>query len=377
MSTTTKALMPFFIVLLLAVGGPVPAGSAARPETVRVALLRGIDQVTVDGVGLLVTDGGGEQLRVTPPLTVRAERGRLRVNGRSAGSLAISVPAAASVNGRSYRGSLEIAPAERGLLVVNELPLELYLVGLINSEISSSWPLEAIKAQAVVARTFALYQKEARKGGRYHLESSTLDQVYEGSAGEDDRAAFAVRETAGEALTYNDAIALTFFHANCGGHTEAADQVWPATGLPYLEGVPCRYCLDVPAASWETTLSLSKIEGALRAGGVPVTGLRDIASGPRNRSGRLQSVRLTGERETQEVPAPLFRKALGFTVVRSTRFDLSLSGDQLRLTGSGYGHGVGLCQWGARSRAADGFSYREILATYYPGTRLRKVTSGL
>lgn len=376
MGYTTKALMPFFIVLFLMVGLPAPAVVAVRPETIRVAILKGIDQVRVEGVGLLVTDGRGEQLRVTPPLTVRGDRKRLTVNGKSVDSLTVSAPAVAVVNGKGYRGSLEITPAERGLLVVNELPLEEYLVGLINCEISSAWPLEAIKAQAVVARTFALYQKEARRGARYHLESTVLDQVYDGCAVEDERAALGVRETAGEALTFNGGVALTFFHSNCGGHTEAAEQVW-STSLPYMGGVPCRYCLDAPTASWEVTLSLTKIEALLKAGGMAISGLRGIEPGPRNDSGRLITVRLATAGETREIPATAFRKALGYTVIRSTSFEVSVSGDSARFTGRGYGHGVGLCQWGARNRAADGFSYREILAYYYPGTSLRKVTNGL
>ncbi len=376
MEKTIKALTPFFILMLLLGALPVSVGSVVRPENIRVAVLKGVDQVRIDGVGILLLDGRHEQIRIIPPLMVKRERKRLTVNGKVVDSLTVSAPAMATANGKGYRGTLEITLAERGLLVVNELPLEEYLVGLINCEISSAWPLEAIKAQAVVARSYALYQKESRKGARYHLESSVLDQVYDGCAVEDERAALGVRETAGEALTFNGVIAQTFFHSNCGGHTEAAEQVW-STGFPYLGGVSCRYCLDVPSASWEVILSLAKVESLLKTGGVAITGLRDVMPGPRNNSGRLTGVRLKTERETQELTATSFRKALGYTVIRSTNFDISLTGGSLRFTGSGYGHGVGLCQWGARSRGADGFSYREILEYYYPGTTLKKVTNGL
>lgn len=375
MGKTTKAMAPFFIVLFLVIFSSSPAVPAVKPEMIRVAILKDVDHVRVDGTGILVMDGRLEQIRMTPPLTVKQALKRLMVNGRVVSSLIISAPAVAIVNGKSYRGAIEITPAERGLLVVNELPLEEYLVGLINCEISSVWPLEAIKAQAVVARSFALYQKEARKGAPYHLESSVLDQVYDGCAVEDARSAFGVRETAGEVLTYNGGVAPAFFHSNCGGHTEAAEQVWSAK-LPYLGGVPCRYCLDVPTASWDVTLSLAKIETLLKAGGVSVAGLRDIKAGLLNKSGRLSTVRLTAIKGYQELPATSFRKALGSTVIRSTNFEVTVSGNSARFTGSGYGHGVGLCQWGARSRAAEGFSYREILAYYYPGTVVKKVTNG-
>jgi stage II sporulation protein D len=252
MGKTIKALMPFFIVLLLMDLLPALVVAAVRPEMIRVAVLKGSDQVKIDGVGILITDGRGDQIRVTPPLTVKRERRRLTVNGKAVDVLNISAPAVAFVNGKGYRGSLEISPAERGLLVVNELPLEEYLIGLINCEISSVWPLEAIKAQAVIARSYALHQKEARKGARYHLEATVMDQVYDGCSVEDDRAALGVRETAGEVLMFNGKVALAFFHSNCGGHTEAAEQVW-GNKLPYLGGVSCRYCLTVPSASWQVT----------------------------------------------------------------------------------------------------------------------------
>ena len=371
MGKTAQTLMPFFMALALALLVPVAAGTAPRPETVRVAVLKGVDQVRIEGTGLLVTDSRGTQLRLTPPLQLKADRKRVTVNGRPVEALSISIPVMALVNGKGYRSSLSITAEDRGLLVVNELPLEEYLVGLINSEISSTWPLEAIKAQAVIARTYALYQKEARKTARYHLEATVSDQVYHGAHAEDDRAAEGVKETSGETLIYNGVPAQTFFHANCGGHTEAADQVWSGK-IPYLAGVPCRYCLDTPTAAWEVTLPLAKIEGLLKSGGVAVAGLRGLEAGPRNESGRLTSLRLKTDGVPQELAATAFRKALGTTVIRSTGFEVTVADDQARFKGTGYGHGVGLCQWGARGRAAEGFSYREILEYYYPGTVLKK-----
>jgi len=375
MENSIKALTPFFIALFLMLFQPGLTVAAFGPEMIRVAIVKGVDQVKVDGVGLLAVDGRQEQLRMSPPLTLKRARKGVTVNGRAVDSVTFFAPAVTTVNGKGYRGSLEITPAEQGLLVVNELPLEEYLIGLINCEISSSWPLESIKAQAVVARSYALYQKEVRKGARYHLEASVLDQVYDGCAVEDERSALAVRETAGEVLSFNGAPALTFYHANCGGHTEAAEQVW-STKYPYLGGAPCGYCLTAPTASWEVTLSLAKIEATLKAGGTAITGLRNLAPGPRNESGRLTTIQLITARATQEIPATTFRKALGYTVIRSTNFNLSVMGDLVRFSGRGYGHGVGLCQWGAKSKAEAGFSYREILAYYYPGTAIVKAPGG-
>jgi stage II sporulation protein D len=278
------------------------------------------------------------------------------------------------VNGKRYRGIVEISPMDKGMLVVNELPLEEYLVGLINCEISSQWPMEAIKAQAVIARSYAIYQKEARKNAPYHLESSVMDQVYEGCDIEDNRAVRGVRETSGEVLTYDDKVIQAFYHSNCGGHTEASENVW-GYALPYLQGVECSYCLTVPSAKWETTLSLKKLESLLKSSGYQVTGLREIRTGRRNRSGRLVDLSLLSAKGSLSVSPVNFRKAIGYTVIKSTNFDVRTNGDEVSFTGTGYGHGVGLCQWGAKQRAGDGFNYREILSYYYPGTKLLKLYS--
>ncbi len=364
----------FFIIamvltLSLAAGG---SSASARPESIRVALIRGAETLRIEGTGLLVTDGRGEPLRVELPLEVKRVRDGVAVNGRSVPGLIVSAPARVAVNGKGYRGVLEVSAADRGLLVINELPLEEYLIGLINCEISSAWPMEAIKSQAVIARSYAIYQKQARRGAPYQLESSVLDQVYEGCDIEDSRAARGVQETAGEVLTYDDKVIQAFYHSNCAGHTENSKNVW-GLALPYLRGVPCQYCLDANPINWEQILPLKKVEAALRAAGFQVAGLRELKVQGRNESGRAQEVLASGAKgKTATIPAVAFRKALGYGVVKSTKFEIRMSGEDALISGSGSGHGVGLCQWGAKQRALDGFQYREILSYYYPGVKLAK-----
>jgi stage II sporulation protein D len=165
-----------FLILLicLAAGG---SSAAPRPETIRVALVKGVEEVRLDGTGVLLTDGRGEPLRLEMPLEVRRVKDGITVNGKSVAGLVASAPVRLTVNGKGYRNLVEVTASDKGLLVVNELPLEEYLVGLINCEISSAWPMEAIKAQAVIARSYAMFQKNARKNAQYQLESSVLDQV--------------------------------------------------------------------------------------------------------------------------------------------------------------------------------------------------------
>lgn len=356
------------LAICLAAGG---SGAALRPETIRVAVVKGAETVRIDGTGILLTDSSGQPLLLDMPLEVKRVRDGISVNGRTMQGLVASAPLRATVNGKGYRGVLEVSAADRGLLVIDELPLEEYLIGLINCEISSSWPIEAIKAQAVIARSYAIYQKNARKGALYQLESSVMDQVYEGCDVEDSRAARGVQETAGEVVVYDDKVIQAFYHSNCAGHTESSKTVW-GLSIPYLRGVPCRYCQEANPIHWEQNIPLRKVEAALRAAGYHVSGIRELRAAERNQSGRVQEVAVSSAKGRVLVPGVAFRKALGYGVVKSTNFDIAVSGDDCRITGSGSGHGVGLCQWGAKERATDGFDYREILSYYYPGVKVEK-----
>jgi stage II sporulation protein D len=232
--------------------------------------------------------------------------------------------------------------------------------------------MEAVKAQAVVARTFAVFQREARKNLPYHLESTVMDQVYAGFDGEDSRALRAVRETSGEVLTFKGAVIQAFFHSSCGGHTEAAENVW-SFGQPYLQGVTCKYCLASPSVAWEQAIPLKKLESLLRSGGYSVSGMRGIVPLSRYKTGRIIDLSVVFEGGSLNMPAVAFRKAIGYGIIKNTSFDVRNSSDAIVFSGSGYGHGVGLCQWGSKKRAEDGFSYREILEYYYPGTTLEKI----
>lgn len=345
--------------------------AASPDETIRIAILRSGTGISVDGDGILATRENGNAVAFATPVGIRPGRDSLTVDGVAYRRLIFSAPSAIYVNGKPYRGVIDISPSDKGLLVVNELQLEDYLVGLINCEISSAWPIEAVKAQAVIARTYALNRKEARKNAFYHLESSVIDQVYDGCLIEDSRARRAVSETAGEVLTYNGAIIQAFYHSNCGGKTEAAENVWGAS-LPYLKGVDCQYCLTSASSAWEQKLALRDIEEKLKSAGFKVSGVSDIRGGVRNNRGRLKNVVVVSARGEVAVGGDQFRKAVGYGVIKSTNFTVKIVNGEALFTGLGNGHGVGLCQWGSKQRALDGFGYAEILAYYYPGTELKK-----
>jgi stage II sporulation protein D len=198
-----------------------------------------------------------------------------------------------------------------------------------------------------------------------------MDQVYEGCDVEDSRAARGVQETAGEVLAYDDKVIQAFYHSNCAGHTESSKNVW-GMSIPYLRGVPCKYCGEANPSRWELSVPLKKLEAALRGAGYQVGAVKEVKVLQRNESGRVQELSVSGARGTVTVPGVAFRKALGYGAVKSTNFEIRIAAGAALITGTGSGHGVGLCQWGAKQRAADGFDYREILSYYYPGVKLAK-----
>ncbi len=277
------------------------------------------------------------------------------------------------LNGRPYRGVVDIYAAEAGLMAVNELYVEPYIVGLINHEISSKWPEAAVKAQAVVARTYALHEKQRNRNlgldDRFDIDGSVLGQVYRGANGEDDFAVSAVRETEGQVLTYRGKLALTVYHSNAGGFTESSANVW-GTGYPYLRSVKSEYDKGSPGYSWRYAITPQRLALRLKRAGFKVGKPEELTVIERTGSGRVFKIEVLGAKEPVIISGKEFRAAIGYDFIKSTRFNVSRSGSVFSFTGTGLGHGVGMSQWGARGMAAAGYSYKEILRHYYPGTSL-------
>jgi stage II sporulation protein D len=367
------ALVGLLVVLVHLVASHDVSDAALPDETIRVAILKNVAVVTIDGEGMLATRENGNAVALNTPVVINFAKNGISVDGTVYKRLTFSGSSAVLVNGKPYRGIAEISLGEKGILVVNELSLEDYLVGLINCEISSAWPIEAVKAQAVIARTYALNRKEARRTSPYHLESSVIDQVYDGCEIEDSRARRGVTDTAGEVLTYNGSIIQAFYHSNCGGRTESSENVWGAR-LPYLSGVDCSYCVLSPSTVWEQKIPLQDLEEKLKSAGYKPNDVVTVRPGPRNNRGRLKNVVIVSSRGELSISGDQFRKAIGYGVIKSTNFTLKVANGEAVFSGLGNGHGVGLCQWGSKQRALDGFEYTEILSYYYPGTELTKLS---
>jgi stage II sporulation protein D len=281
------------------------------------------------------------------------------------------------VEGREYRGSIEIRRSGEGrVTAINEVGLEPYLYGVIKAEIDPQWPVEAVKAQAVAARTLAVERLSAFRRSPtiagYDLPATTDAQVYLGVAAEDPAATGAVDGTRGRVVTYQGLPIFAAYHSNSGGHTEDSENVW-GTVYPYLRGVPDPYVLGAPGASWGARLPLATVAIQLRRGGVEIPALHEIQTGRMTPWGRAITVRLLGEDgQTREVSANRFRLLVGPDVLRSTMFTISGRGPDVEFTGRGAGHGVGLDQWGARAMALVGFTYEQILKYYYSGVAIEQ-----
>ena len=274
-----------------------------------------------------------------------------------------------------FHGRLEFYDNGDGTLAaVNVLPMEEYLVGLVAAEMSVDWPVEALKAQAVASRTYAVYQRDARSSkwsdSIYDLESSVLDQVYDGAVKDDSRVREAVEGTKGEMLKKHGQVVKAFFHSACGGRTETALNVW---GEEKMFGtVKDPYCKRSPNSSWRYKISKPELASRLVKGGYPAETISSVSVERRRNDPRAATVAIDTGDQTIFLQGSDLRRIIGYENVKSTWFDVKLDGDRVSFPGHGFGHGVGLCQWGAKAQAEAGKNYREILKFYYPGTKIEK-----
>lgn len=347
-----------------------------------------------------------------------------------------------SYDGKNYRGSLEIRLSANGsLIVINELPVEQYLYGVVPREIPASFSAEALKAQAVAARTYTYANLSKHMTNGYDLCSTTHCQVYGGVGQEDVRTNNAVDQTRGEVLTYDGKLISALYHASSGGHTENAENVW-TTPLPYLKGVE-DYDQDFPRYNWNKSFTPEEIARELEKINLDLGTIKTIEPwGGIGVSGRPISVKITGSRGAIEMKSNNFRTLFDlpstlFTIdqqavntdlqdnqsipmnkivalngsgqkvlidliksyliskdnknlpvqidngylisANNQRIKISIGAietdrftglNQIVLKGKGWGHGLGMSQWGAGGLAQKGYNYKQILEHYYQGIEL-------
>lgn len=270
--------------------------------------------------------------------------------------------------GRRYRGDF----AQTSAGVVNTLPLEQYLYSVVSREMPHTWPQAALETQAILARTYVLQRSNPTRD--YDLVPSEADQVYTGVDAEHPETNAAVDATSGSVLRFQNGFAEVMYSSCCGGHTEASWQAWNGPVVAYLNGVSCPYCTQSPWFNWSHTVDVLMLQNALAQALGSVGDLQTIDLDPPDGSGRSKYWRFGGTSGMQRVKASDIRRAIGtrtlpsLLVRRVTLAPRAQAQRTLSIEGSGLGHGVGLCQWGARGMAITGADARAILNFYYPGT---------
>lgn len=332
---------------------------------------------TQDASRVLHTGRGLHSVEVT------ANSGGLQVGDLAVPSNGLRIDAerdgVIAINGRRMRGQIEIVRLDDARVrVINRVDLEDYVAAVLVSEVPHDWPLQALMAQAVASRTYAVHQHATRTHTDYDLTGDVSSQVYGGRNVERRRTDHAVLMTRGLVLTYQGHVFPAFFHAACGGRTEAARELWQID-IPPLAGRACPFDRDSPHYRWTRSIPLLTVEGELRAAGVDVGTLQALHSASWTASGRLKSVRVIGARGSATMSAKSLRAALGAETMKSTLVTLAVHDGALLMRGHGWGHGVGLCQWGALGMATIGYAFTDIVQYYYPGaqiSRLPPVASG-
>ena len=329
----------------------------------RALFLKGLaGATTVATGGLDVWAPRTQQVRVLVAADTRGETPHVAPDGTFA------------FGGRRWRGAPSTVGAPDGtMLLVTTIDVDQYLQGVVPLESPPSWPAAALEAQAIVARTYALARRTLSRP--YDVRADDADQRWGGVEAEHPAATAAIQASHGRVVTFAGGPAEVFYSACCGGHTADASMVWNGAPQPYLRGVEDPHCAPAPEYRWSRTIPLDRAVAALgsHTGGTLV----GTALANPDPTGRPQTVALLGRSEAN-VPVADFRRALGYEVVRSlwlraVRIDATQAPPQFVIEGSGRGHGVGLCQWGARFFASSGASAAEIVTFYFPGTAVTSV----
>lgn len=322
--------------------------------------------------------GGGAQGLYTGPIHVNplAREGRIRAADRE------------------YRGSMEVISNENGkLTVVNILDVENYLRGVVPPEIGKLKEdrIEALKAQAVAARTYTVSNLGRRKALGFDLYSTVADQVYRGYSAEWSVADRAISETRGVIATYRGKPIAAQYSSTCAGETESIEDAWGGKPIPYLRSVQDRdrgsgdFCSHSPVYTWRVEWNRNTLENILatKLPGLDPRkrgefSLRDISIKSRSPTGRVQLLEIRSNHGTTTLRGTQIRSALrrpvrGQPMLRSTKFDLKFRTNTVVAEGGGYGHGIGMCQMGAIGMAGQGYKYEGILKHYYRGIDLKRV----
>ena len=424
----------------------VPVQAKAAESNIRVGILSNVSTVLISGDAdfeILNGDTGKKlaHLNAGEEVSLAIKEKELTINNKKVSAVTFRIVKSKvdeehfiEINKKMYRGTMDIhmTAGKTGLTVVNVLPMEQYLYGVLAKEISPEWHLEAVKAQAVAARTYGVYNRNKHQADGYDVCATNDCQVYGGREYETPRVLKAVNDTAGQVMMYQGKVIPAYFHSSAGGYTENSENVW-GTYQPYARGV-IDYDQNSPHYKWEKKLTRSELEGAIlkagyKIGGIKAIELAGLTNAPMNStergvSGRVKVIRFIGTSGSAQVAGEKIRNMLGLkstlfdinvllTEQKNVEFDITdsrgtvdhkkvdinlppsreqglvtdkkelhrLSGrlnEMIVISGFGWGHGLGMSQWGAKAMAekgpqGDATYYKEILKHYYQGITIKKV----
>jgi stage II sporulation protein D len=332
--------------------------------------------------------------------TVTFDNGKLFINSEKAGIKEFSIypkkNGPVKINGNAFRGKFLVKSNEEGITVINTVAIEDYLKAVVPSEMEKSADIEALKAQAVVARTYAIATRGKHKKAGYDLCNTTCCQVYKGVREENAKTDKAVADTKGLVIFHAGKPINAYYCASCGGYTELAEEAWPgAQSVQYAKVIKCPHCLKDSKMSWTYKIKVSEFITKMRAAGFTINDINSAELYDKTRSGRFNTVEMRGSFGTLYYSAEIFRKIFGNNNIRSSFFNIIIDkpktvtknfkfskiddiikarnnynnnnsqNSHITFTGSGYGHGVGMCQHGAKKMAAGGKNFRHIINYYF------------
>lgn len=408
-----KGVCTFLVGVLLSMAAMGSVMASGMGQNVRIGIREGKGSVIVHSpYGLGVWKNGSllKKYSANSPVRLSLVGTSVAVDGKATGNVLIRPlkhnGTVQIADGYAYRGAMEImkSPRRWGLTIVNVVPMEEYLYGVVGKEMSPSWSLEALKAQAVAARTYAVAHKNYFSSRGFDMTDDTSSQVYAGVNGESPSIIQAVDATRGEIITYGGKPIEALFMSSGGGYTENSENVW-GSRVPYLRGV-ADTSDQMPSYRWSVMTTPEKLGSYLTAAGKDVgnvysisltpLGKRPMSVSDRGVSGRVLTMTVHGSKGSVKVTGNAFQSIFG---LKSTLFDFQQgnlpvpdadsagkkrnttlqlkAGIPLTIYGYGWGHGLGMSQYGAyqmaRSHADEAGYYRKILAHYYTGTRIEKL----
>lgn len=355
-------------------------GSAGTDHRIRVAIVRGSPALKLKTSAKIyiveVKTGVKYQLLPNASYEIRSSGKAVSIAGQQLSSpvklLAAGGGDRVRLAGRLYKGDILLLAAAAGRLdIVESLSMDDYLCGVLPAEMSPDWPLEALKAQAVASRTFALKQLNPLKD--YDITDGVEMQVYKGSAVVAPRVAEAVSSTHGEVLRFRKKLVTTFFHACCGGHTSSTSSSWGEDLIKPLSGIADSFCSDSRHYRWELFVPTRELLTFIQKQGATALRIKAVKMLQRDRAGRSISLKFSTDQGARTVLVKELRKEIGTFEFKSnyiTRISQAKNGYEFE--GRGWGHGVGMCQEGAKTMAIKGRLYKKILRHYYPGASIEE-----